>query len=254
MTSGFMISAVILTRNEEKNITTCIRSLSWCDEIIVIDDNSQDNTLAIAKRLGAKIFVNPLEGDFSKQRNFGILQAKGEWVLFIDADEKISESLAYEITHVIHDIQSEQYVCFSVQRIDNMWGKELKYGEAGNARIIRLVRNGSGKWKGTVHEKWKTKGKVGMLKNPLFHFPHQSIDEFLGEINFYTTLRAKALYDKKVKVYWWEIFAYPKAKFFVNYFLKKGVFDGIPGLVVALIMSFHSFLVRGKLWLLWQKK
>ena len=128
------------------------------------------------------------------------------------------------------------------------------YGETGNIRLTRLVKKGSGKWIGKVHEIWTTKSKIGKLKNPLFHYPHQTIDKFLEEINFYTDLRSEELYEKKTHVYWWTITFYPKAKFILNYFLKRGFLDGLPGLVFAILMSFHSFLVRGKLWLLWYKK
>ena len=105
-----------------------------------------------------------------------------------------------------------------------------------------------------VHETWQLEGKIGELEGGIAHYPHQSIDEFLKEVNFYTTLRAEELFDQKVRVVFWHIAAYPIAKLFKNFVLKLGFLDGIEGIIFATMMSFHSFLVRGKLWLLWQKK
>lgn len=135
-----------------------------------------------------------------------------------------------------------------------MWGKELRYGEMGNIKLLRLAKKNAGEWKGKVHEKWFVEGKIAQLQNPLTHFPHQSMTEFLQEINFYTGLRAKELYERGIKVPWWSIIVYPKGKFLINYFIKRGFLDGLEGFIFAIMMSFHSFLVRGKLWLLWQKK
>ncbi|MBI2036184.1 hypothetical protein HYT17_00910 [Candidatus Microgenomates bacterium] len=135
-----------------------------------------------------------------------------------------------------------------------MWGRELKYGETVNVKLLRLAKKEAGKWEGKVHEKWVVKGKTGQLENPLHHFPHQRIGEFLQEINFYTDIRARELFDRNVKTYWWSIILYPKAKFIINYLVYQGFRDGLPGLVFALMMSFHSFLVRAKLWLLWKKQ
>ena len=249
-----MISAVILAKNEEKNIADCIKGLRWCDEILIVDDKSTDKTVDVAKKNGARVIMHSLENDFSRQRNYGLLEAKEQWVFFVDADERISESLAFEITNRIKESPIKNYDGFFIRRIDNMWGKKLLHGETGNIKLVRLVKKDSGKWEGQVHEIWKTKKTLGELKNPIFHYPHQTVNEFLKELNFYTDIRAKELYKKGIRVHWWFVIMYPKAKFFFNYILKMGFLDGIPGFVFAILMSFHSFLVRGKLWMLWQKK
>ncbi|MCL4418565.1 glycosyltransferase family 2 protein [Patescibacteria group bacterium] len=250
-----MISAVVLTKNEEKNIVDCLESINWCNETIIIDDYSTDRTLEVAKSFNPKIksFQRNLEGNFSAQRNFGISKAIGEWILFIDADERLSESLKGEILDFLKSKDNE-YNGFYVKRRDFMWGKELKHGEVGNIRLVRLGRRDSGKWQGKVHETWNIKGKVGKFKMLLFHYPHQDISTFLKEVNRYTDFRAQELFEQGVKVVFWQIILYPKAKFLLNYFLRLGFLDGIEGLVFAVMMSFHSFLVRGKLWLLINKK
>lgn len=249
-----MISAIVLTKNEEKNIVDCLELLLWCDEIIVVDDNSEDRTVDLAKRIGAKVFEHNLDNDFSRQRNYGLEKAKGDWVLFIDADERISEALASEISNIIcqpTDQISNKYDGYYIKRIDFMWGRKLKYGETGDIKLLRLARKNKGMWEGKVHEKWKVSGSIGELKNPILHYPHQTISEFLKEINFYTSLRAEEL--SKKEIYWVSIIFYPFGKFVLNYFIKRGFLDGIKGLIFAITMSFHSFLVRGKLWLLNRK-
>lgn len=246
-----MISAVVLTKNEERNIADCLSSVSWCDEVIVVDDISTDKTVDIAKKLGAKVFERDLNDDFSEQRNFGLSKTKGDWVLFIDADERVSSALWYEIMqHTNNPISNHSG--FYLKRRDKIWGQELNYGETGNIKLLRLAKKDSGGWVGPVHETWKVKGQTETLNNPLIHYPHINVEKFLKEINFYTDLRANELYIKKTKSTLSSVLFYPSGKFIHNYIVKQGFRDGIPGLILAMMMSFHSFLVRGKLWQLGQ--
>lgn len=250
------LSVIVLAKNEEKNIKNCLESLKWCDEIIIIDDNSSDKTTEIAKEYKAKIYTHALDNNFSAQRNFGISKTSSEWALFIDADEIVSDALAYEVSNVIHLMgrNSRDYDGFYIRRADFMWGKRLKYGETGNAWRLRLAKKTAGKWEWEVHEVWKVKGLIGKLVNPIFHYPHGGkLEEFIREVNFYTDIKASELFDKKVKVIFWIILLYPLGKFLNIYFLKRGFMDGIRGLILAIMMSFHSFLVRGKLWLMCEK-
>ncbi len=242
-------SAVILTRNEEKNILDCIECVKMADEIIIVDDYSNDRTIEVIESLkleNIRIQQRHLDLDFASQRNFGLSKAKNEWVLFIDADERVSASLLNEIKSLSED----KYNGYFIQRRDVIWGKELNYGETGNIKFIRLAKKSSGKWVGKVHEKWMIKGEAGVLRNKVLHFPHQTMAEFISEINFYSTLRADELHKKNTTVNFIQIVLYPKSKFIMNYILKLGILDGLPGLNMAIMMSLHSFLVRSKLWLL----
>lgn len=251
-----MISAVILAKNEKKNLLSCIRTLDWCDEIIVIDDYSSDDSVAALKKKYVKnlyIFEHNLNKDFSTQRNFGLSKAAGDWVLFIDADERVSGSLQYEIINVINT-SINNTKGYYIPRRDIMWGKLLRFGESGQVKLLRLARKGAGEWEGKVHEIWKISGKKGELKNALIHYPHQNVTEFLREINFYTDLRANELYLNNKKTNVIEIVIYPSLKFFINYILRFGFMDGTHGLLVSALMGFHSFLVRAKLWRLWEEK
>lgn len=241
-----MISAVVLTRNE-KNLKKCLESVSWCDEIILVDDYSD---ILKIKTPEVKIFKRHLNNDFAAQRNFGLEKARGEWVMFLDSDEIISEELQKEI---IKSLKVKGFNGFMFQRLDYFGGRWLKHGETAQVRLLRLARQGTGEWQRKVHETWQVKGKIGQLHNPLLHYPHPTLSQFLESVNFYSTLHAEALFEEKVKTNLGQIIFYPTAKFIKNYFLRRGLMDGRPGLVVALMMSFHSFLARGKLYFKWQK-
>lgn len=242
------ISAVVLTKNEERNIKACLDSLSFCDEVIVIDDESSDQTLDIAKRHGANVFTRLINGDFSAQRNYALEKAKGEWVLFVDADERVSKTLKKEIKKAVSSLFG--FSGYYIVRRDILWGRELRHGEVGNAKFIRLAKRNAGVWIGKIHERWNVHGKISSLNGLLRHFPHQSITEFLNDINYYTNIRAKELSIQGIQIYWASIIFYPLGKFFINYVFRLGFLDGISGFIVAMMMSLHSFLVRGKLWLL----
>lgn len=244
-----MISAVVLTKNEEKNIVDCLESVAWCDERIVIDDYSNDRTVDLAKQTGANILQRELDHDFSAQRNFALSHALGDWILFIDADERVPEDLKNEIIYKLSKKQNTDG--YYMRRTDFMWGRQLRHGETSHVWLLRLGKKEKGEWKGRVHEEWNVQGKKEWLESSLHHYPHQTLTEFLKEINYYTEIRARELYIQKKQVKKYEIVLYPLAKFIQNYFFRLGLLDGIPGLIMATLMSFHSFLVRGKLWLLW---
>lgn len=244
-----MISAVILTKNDEKNIEKCISSVLWCDEVVVIDDYSEDKTIDLIKKFNVKIFQRKVNEDFASQRNFGIEKAIGEWVLFVDADETVSVELQKEIKSKIHDRESN-CLGFYLKRCDFFQGRWLKHGETANVKLLRLAKKGRGIWQGSVHEKWLIEGRKSNLTSPLLHYPHKTMSNFLSKINLYSTLRAKELYNLGGKSGFWQIIFYPSIKFLQNYFLRLGFLDGLPGLIMAVMMSFHSFLVRGKLYLL----
>lgn len=264
-----MISAVVLSHNDCLNIKRTLQSLIWCDEIVVIDDFSTDATADIAKKHGATVYQRHLTNDFSAQRNFGLTKAKYEWVLYVDSDEVVSKNLADEIQSVVPGVTRNPFsflsdsgpeagmtnaVGYYIKRNDFLFGKWLRYGETAGTKLLRLAKKDAGVWIRPVHEVWNIQGPTGILKNPLLHYPHPNVAQFLDEINHYSTLNAQYLYKTKSPSHAWQILVYPKAKFFLNYIIRLGFLDGIQGLVFALLMSFHSYLTRGKLWLLQHKR
>ena len=239
------ISAVVLTKNEEKNIAGCLATLNFCDEIIVIDDHSSDETAKVAGRLGAKVFKRSLKDNFAQQRNFALDKAKNQWVFFVDADERVSFRLAEEIVKNVRQAKNE---AFLFKRQDRILGRALKYGETASVRLLRLAKKGAGQWTCRVHEVWTIEGQKKTLNQPLLHDREISIEEFIKKINFYSTLRAKELVEQKTGASIFKIIVFPTGKFLQNYFLRLGFLDGAAGLAMALLMSIHSLTVRIKLW------
>ena len=243
-----MSSAVVLTKNEEENIEKCIKSLSFCEEIIVIDDNSIDKTRDLANKLGAKVYERDMDKDYSAQSNFGMERASGKWVLFIDADEFVSEKLSKEIIEVVSEERGLSG--YFIKRVDTIWGKELNFGESGNSKVLRLVKKGSGKWERRVHPNFNIRGKTSTLSNLLYHYPHQSVSRFIESVNRWSTWHAIANKEEGKESSIFKIIFMPIGHFVKNFIFRLGFFDGIVGFVFAVIMSFHSFLSWGKLWML----
>ncbi|SRR5258708_3148676 len=248
-----MISAVVLTKNEEGNIIKCIESLLWCDEIIIVDDFSIDQTINRIDKLHKKqikIYRRKLNNDFASQRNYSLLKATGDWVLFIDSDEIVSKELQKEIQEKIGLFYISKACHFVIKRHDFFIGKELKFGETGNIKLLRLARRnlGTDKWKRKVHEYWDVKGETIELINPILHFPHKSLSSFLDKINFYSDLHAISLKEENKKSSILKIIIWPTGKFVYNFIFRLGFLDGAEGFIIASMMSFHSFLAWSKVW------
>lgn len=239
------LTAIVLTRNEEKNIERCIKTLGFCDQVIVVDDGSTDSTVKIAKKMGATILQHPLNNDWSAQRNWVMEQIKSTWYFFVDADEIVTPELAQEIQKAV----KTECVGIKIKRLDTMWNQTLRHGDVGNVWLLRLARRGAGQWVGKVHEVWDVQGQVCELKNPLLHYPHQTMVEFLQHINTYSSIRAQELRDEHQTSNLAQIIFYPISKFLYLWIWKLGFADGTVGFIHAMTMAFYSFLVRGKLWL-----
>lgn len=189
--------------------------------------------------------------DFAEARNRELAKVKTPWVLFVDSDEVITKELESEIEAAV---RADEYQAYYIKRLDIFLGHELHYGETGHAKFVRLARRGYGKWVRPIHETWVGEGKVGTLKHPLLHHAHKDISSFLTKIDYYSELDAQYRFRLGNKSSLWKIAVYPIAKFKLNYFLRLGFLDGVPGLIMAMMMSFHSYLTWTKLYLLWHKK
>lgn len=240
------LSIIVLTHNDEEHLVDCLELLNFGDELIVIDDESTDRTLDIARNYTSKVFSRPLNNNFSNQRNFALNNAHGNWILFVDSDEYVSEKLRDEI---LSKMNNKEFSGFYLRRVDFMWGKKILHGEVGEVRLMRLAKKDSGKWHGKVHEVWSVNGNTSTLVTPLVHAPHQSVKEFIAEVDTYSSMRESELEETGGNSNFYLILMYPAGKFIQNYFFKKGYKDGVAGFIYAMIMSFHSFLVRGKLYL-----
>jgi glycosyltransferase involved in cell wall biosynthesis len=240
------LSAVILTKNESKNISECLSSLKFCQDILVIDDFSKDDTKEISQKHKARVFKRKLNNDFASQRNFGLAKAKNEWVLFIDADERVSTKLVKEIEQKIN---THKYNGFYIRRKDTWLGKKLNHSEWGNIKLLRLGRISKGKWSRSIHETWKIRGKIGVLDNYIDHYPHQNIFKTIDHISFHSGLHADENRKEGKNINIIGVIFYPIAKFSKDYFFDLGFLDGTHGFVLSTLMSFHSFLAWSGLWL-----
>jgi len=193
---------------------------------------------------------SPQLTDFAKERNTALAQAKTDWVLFVDSDEVVTPALKKEIDFAI---QSSRFTAYYLPRRDTFLGKTLRHGETGHAKFIRLARRNFGHWVRPIHETWVGEGRVGELKHPLLHSPHLDLSSFVAKIDHYSTLDADYRFRQGRKSSLFRIWLYPIAKFKLNYFFRLGFLDGIPGLIHALMMSWHSYLTWSKLYLLCKK-
>ncbi len=227
-----MLTGVIIALKGEKRLKQFIAALDFCDEVLVMENKGEANI------------------DFSDLRNKALKDAKNEWVLYVDTDEIISGDLREEI---LSTVKNPSYKVYRIKREDIFWGKPVLYGEVLKARnqgLIRLMRKDSGRWKGKVHEEFISAHSAGQLEHVLIHSAHDSIAGFLGKINFYSTLRAEELHTTGRKTNVLEIIFVPVVKFLYSFFVLGGFRDSERGFVYSFMMSFHSFLVRSKLYLL----
>jgi hypothetical protein len=245
------LTAVVLSRNEQANIRDCLAGLSWCQQVVLID-HSTDSTLKLARRTlklpQLKIYTHPAE-DFSLLRNFGLDHADHDWVLFIDADHRVSSQLKNEIIHLLFK-SSPAHQGYKIRQLDHFAGKLLRHGETAHIYHLLLGKKSAGRWHRRVHERWLISDPVGTLKTPLDHYPHPNLTEFLEHINRWSTLNAREFASQGVQGNLFQVITHPTAQFFLNYVIRLGFLDGPQGLVYALVMSFHSFLTRSKLYLL----
>lgn len=245
-----MISATIITLNEQENIGKALESLKdLADEIIVIDSGSTDETLRIAKKFGAKTFFREFD-NFANQKNWAISKAKGDWILSLDADEEIPGVLAEEIKKVVTD---ESYSGYLIPRRNFILNKEIKHSRWSPDTHIWLWKKDGGKWIGNVHEEVEVSGKVGLLKNSKIHNSHKTISDFINSNDFYSTLEAKSLSEKKVRFSFWRMIWDSFFEFSVRFIYKQGFLDGKVGFTLAYLMGIYKITVWIKLWELEQK-
>ena len=234
------LAVLILTYNEELHIAECIQSASFADEIIVIDSGSTDTTIDIAKNLGAKVVLHPMNEGFAAQRNFALNQTEAEWVLFLDADERITPVLAEKIRDVI---LSGQQACYVIQRHSIVFGHKVKHGVCRMDEVIRLFPRNKVTWNGIVHEKIDSDLPVKKLQAFMYHYTYTSWDRYFIKFNQYTTLWAQGAYEKGKRTNPAGIFLHAIFGFIQMLILKRGFLDGFYGLVLC---CFHFSYTMAK--------
>lgn len=240
-------SIIVIAKNEAGIIQDCLESIKdLASEIILVDSGSIDNTVKIAKSFGAKIITTT--GDYSQLRNAGLKAATGDWVFYIDADERISPELAQEIKGVVnHKLRATSY---KLSRKNIVFGRWIKHGDYWPDPVHRLFKKGAlTGWTGRLHESPQVIGKMGYLKQPLTHYTVRSITAALEKSRDWSTIEAQLLFEAKVSpVTWWKIIKAFKLEFFRQLILRAGFLDGMPGLILAYIRAYHQASVLVNLW------
>jgi glycosyltransferase involved in cell wall biosynthesis len=234
------ISATIITCNEERNIPRVIESLRCADEVVVVDSGSTDRTVEIASKLGARVVEMPWRG-YAGQKNFASSQASNDWILSLDADEALSESLEAEIWQIKKN--GPEFDGYTMPRLAQYLGRWILHSGWYPDRKVRLFDRRNAKWVGDyVHESVVVAGRIGHLKENLLHFTCDSLSEHLKTMDRYTTLAAAQLVDQKRKIGWALLVLDPAWTFVRSYILKLGFLDGTEGLAIAYMAAFYNFL------------
>jgi glycosyltransferase involved in cell wall biosynthesis len=233
------LSVTIITLNEEENIKNAILSVKFADEIIVVDSGSDDSTVEIAKKLGAKVFTNKFD-NFADQKNFAAQKASGEWILSLDADEEVSGELAKEIEGLL---ATSEYDGFLMPRKNIILGGEIKHSRWSPDIHIWLWKSGKGRWVGKVHEEMVIDGKVGRLTHAKIHNQDKTIFEFMLSLNEYTQVEAEEAFAKGIKFSFLKMIFSGIKSFVGRYIYKQGYLDGWRGLVLCSLRAFYHSLV-----------
>ncbi|GAC1420356.1 MAG: glycosyltransferase family 2 protein [Flavisolibacter sp.] len=240
------VSAVLITLNEESIIEQTLSKLWWCDEIIIIDSGSTDRTVEICKQFGCSLIIRAFTG-FGDQKRFGISKASNDWVLCIDADEILSDSLIREIRAEISP-KSIEFAGFAFPRNLVFMGQVFKYGKEAHAPIIRLFNKKTGDWDGAcVHEKLVLQGPVKTLKHKILHYSYQDYNQFLCKINLYSSLGASKLQLIKSRKNKFIVALGLPFNFIKYYLIDRNFLNGYRGFAWAVLNTMYHFVKYLKL-------
>jgi glycosyltransferase involved in cell wall biosynthesis len=246
MKKSIKFSITIIGHNELGHLQELLPSLQWADEVIYVDCSSTDDSFLFAKEIGCKVFQRPNDPNLNINKAYAIDHASGDWIFYLDPDERITPSLAREIREKI--AHPDSAVAYTLKRKNHYFGRWLKHGSQYPDFQLRLFQKDQAAFpKEHVHERLQVNGAIGILKEDLLHFPYLSISQFLQKFDFYTTFEANYLWLKGVKPNFSNTFQYfffkPITRFIRRYFFKLGIKDGWPGLFAVLFDSLN-FMVR----------
>ncbi|MBK7107984.1 MAG: glycosyltransferase family 2 protein [Chitinophagales bacterium] len=247
------VTAIITCFNEEQHIEAVLKSVQWCDEIIVVDSFSTDSTLEKAALFNTRILHHEYENP-AKQKNWVIPQAANEWILLLDADERVTDELRYEIEKVL--AQDEiHFNAFWIYRRNHFMGKEIKFSGWQRDKVIRLFYRDVCRYKDVeVHEEIETTGKVGKLKNKLLHYTYTDLEQYLVKWNRYSSMSAVDYSKKTTKPNAFHFVIKPAFRFFKHYIIDLGFLDGYPGFIISKLAAEGVFFRYMKLYELMRKK
>lgn len=241
------ISIVISAWNEEKGLARCLSSLSFADEIILVDNSSTDDTVKVAQKYKTTVYTRSNNPMLNVNKNYGFEKATGDWILNLDADEEIPVELAKEI---IQNIRNSGVSGYWIPRKNIIFGKWIQHGLWWPDRHLRLFRRGKGKFPCKhVHEYVNVDGPTESLITPFVHHNYDSISQFLRKMDtLYTENEVQNLIATNYQFAWFDAIRFPISDFVKIYFAQEGYKDGLHGLVLAMLQAFYSFVVFAKLW------
>jgi len=247
---GKTISVVIIVRNEEGMIANALSSVPFAKEVIVVDSGSTDNTVEICRREGAKV-VETKGGSFADWRNKGLKEASGDWILYLDADERVTPKLATEIEETIRFTSSTSFV---LNRNNIHFGKWMRHGGWEQDRVVRLFqRDALQRWEGDVHEHAVVTGAEGQIREPLVHLTHRNLADGLTKSVKWTDIEARLLFAVHApKVTPLTLLRKTIMEFVRRLVIKKGYKDGMEGWVESMQQAMNRFFVYERLWELQQ--
>jgi glycosyltransferase involved in cell wall biosynthesis len=248
------LTVVINTLNEQAHIAECIQSVRpTATEVVVCDMYSDDDTVAIARELGAKIVYHERTGYVEPARNYAVEQANGDWILVLDADERLTPELRQEIQGILNSAvpESEVVNAYGIPRRNWMFGKYVEHGSWKYEAPVRLYRKGCVTWRDAIHQGPLVTGQVRNLKHSMLHLAHPTIERFLSKLNAYTEIEARQFFTRGVRIGLGRSVWGAARAFLGQYVRLQGFRDGGHGFILALLMSFYYFATRAKLWALW---
>ncbi|WP_405380849.1 glycosyltransferase family 2 protein [Phascolarctobacterium sp.] len=244
------VSVLILARNEEKNIGDCIKSCSFANDILIIDDGSTDKTKEIAESLGARVIHRNMNGDWGAQQTFAIQRAKYPWIFFIDADERCTTELGKEISAAV---EKDEKVAYWIKRKNKFHNNSATHGSLRPDYVCRLMPAEGSYVEGEVHPAIITPYKDGKLKGHMYHFTYDNWEQYLNKLNKYTTLAAEKYKNKGKKVsFFGDVVARPVLSFFKTYIVDMGILDGKIGFIFAINHAYYTMLKYVKLYYLYK--
>jgi glycosyltransferase involved in cell wall biosynthesis len=241
------LSVITLTMNEERNIVDCLKSVAWADELIVVDSGSTDGTLALALQHTPHVMTIPWRG-YGAARNTGLARATGDWILWLDADERVTPELGEEIRRVL--AQSPPEVAgYAIARRAYFCGKWIRHCGWYPSRVVRLFRRGHGTFSETnVHEQLILDGSVVRAEHDLLHFTDPDLQHYFTKFNIYTSLAARDMKNAGRRFRLTDIVVRPAYQFFKMYVIRLGVLDGLQGFILCAVSAAYVFVKYAKLW------
>jgi glycosyltransferase involved in cell wall biosynthesis len=240
------LSVVVIAQNEEERLRACLESVAWADELIVVDAESTDKTAQIAREFTERVWVRPWPG-FAAQKNFGLEQATGDWILSVDADEEVSKELRQEILAVVTGAPA--FTGYRIPRQNVFWGRWMRHGGLYPDWQLRLFRRGQGRFAArAVHESVDVRGPVGRLAAPLVHRSYRDVADFLARADRYSTLAAEEWVRSGRSARLADFVVRPAGRFISMYVVHAGFLDGLRGFLLAALYAYYVVIRSAKIW------